>query len=386
MIMPRSRFGITTVIGLLGGVCLLLVSQPLDAGVSDPGAEVQAVRRPWNVLVESDNASLQRLALTGIVHWQHAWLDSSDGNGTEDEFRRFRFGADARFLGNFRFAGKVNFNPDGGRFYKSLSRTYLSYSSHGNRKEDFERARLSVGKLKPHFSNEHTISPKRIKTFERSLLPNQLNPLKSTGVFVGRSGDRFSGSLAVYSGEDSEEFGGVGEGLAVIAKGAYDPVGPWRFGLDYLGVWEDVETTPWVGHALSISAEYAPSSTQVDWSLMAELIGGFGTHQQSDVFGLVLLASCRSSEHWEFVARYQFAASSEPDGLWLQKRYERTVVPGPVGDTGDEYHAVYCGVNYLIAGDALKLMAGIEYSFMNREPNLRDFDAVTCFGGFRCYF
>ena len=86
------------------------------------------------------------------------------------------------------------------------------------------------------------------------------------------------------------------------------------------------------------------------------------------------------------MARCQFAASREPDGLWLQRRYERTVVPETSVDTGDEYHAIYCGVNYLINGDALKLMTGIEYSFMNREPNLRDFDAVTCFAGIHCYF
>ena len=245
--MPRVRLELTASSIRVSIAMVLLIAPSLSAEPpllesEDPkgGTELSSAARPWNVLVDSDEASLQRLALTGIVHWQHAWVDSSDENGNEDEFRRFRFGADALILDHFRLAGKVNFNPDDGRFYKSISQTYLAYSPYGNEKEDFERSRISVGKLKPHFTNEHSLSPKRIKTFERSLLPNQLNPLKSTGVFVGGSGDRYSGAVAIYSGERSDEFGGFGEGVAVVAKSGFDPDGPWQFGLDYLGVWNEV--------------------------------------------------------------------------------------------------------------------------------------------------
>lgn len=386
MTLLQARRSISSFAVPLGGACLLLGSPWLHARTADTLAEPDADRRPWNILVESPEPPLQRLALTGIVHWQHAWVDSSEEDDAEDEFRRFRFGADARFLRHFRMAAKVNFDPDDGPFYDSLSQTYLSYSPHGNRKEDFERGRILFGKLKPHFTNEHSVSPKRLKTFERSLLPNQLNPTKSTGVLLGKSVERLSGSVALYSGEDSAEFGGTGQGLTVIAKGTWDPDGPWLLSMDFLGIWEEVETTPWIGHALSLSAEYAPFSSGHDWSVIAELIGGLGSRQQSDVLGVVVLSSWRPAKRWEFVARYQFAASSDPDGLLLQKRYERSVVSGAGTDTGDEYHAVYCGVNYLLDGDALKLMTGVECSRMNRDRNRSDFDAVTWFSGIRCYF
>jgi phosphate-selective porin OprO/OprP len=68
----------------------------------------------------------------------------------------------------------------------------------------------------------------------------------------------------------------------------------------------------------------------------------------------------------------------------LQPRYEQEVVHG---GAGDQYQAVYGGVNYLLYGDRLELMTGVEYSAMH--DSARDggeFNGWTCFASVRVFF
>lgn len=133
----------------------------------------------------SNEAAFQSLDLKGIIHLQYAHVDARQGTADECEFRRLRFGIDSRFLNHFLFRGRVNFDPDGEQFYQNLSQVFVSYSPDGNSKESLERFRLSLGKLRPRFSGEYEISAKNLKTFERSLLANQLAPSRTAGVLVG---------------------------------------------------------------------------------------------------------------------------------------------------------------------------------------------------------
>jgi phosphate-selective porin OprO and OprP len=54
---------------------------------------------------------------------------------------------------------------------------------------------------------------------------------------------------------------------------------------------------------------------------------------------------------------------------------------------GNSYQAVYAGINYLIYGDRLKLMNGVEYSVMKDSALGHDsFNGWTFFSGVRVYF
>jgi hypothetical protein len=68
----------------------------------------------------------------------------------------------------------------------------------------------------------------------------------------------------------------------------------------------------------------------------------------------------------------------------LQKRYEQEVVPDGFGN---HYEAIYGGLNYLIFGDRLKLMTGVEYASMHDSAkDGGEFHGWTFLTGVRVYF
>lgn len=56
------------------------------------------------------------------------------------------------------------------------------------------------------------------------------------------------------------------------------------------------------------------------------------------------------------------------------------------GGRGDEYQAVYLGLNYYLYGHKLKLMAGTEYHNMSGGGDGGDFDGWTTLVGLRMFF
>ena len=54
---------------------------------------------------------------------------------------------------------------------------------------------------------------------------------------------------------------------------------------------------------------------------------------------------------------------------------------------GEEYGAVYAGLNWFLRGHKLKLMAGVEYARMNdRAGDGGDYEGWTLFTGVRLHF
>ena len=122
-----------------------------------------------------------------------------------------------------------------------------------------------------------------------------------------------------------------------------------------------------------------------------DLTGGSGGFAgQPDVLGFTLLPTYDiSNSLWiggdklQLALRYQYANSDGDNGLQLQDRYEQEVTTGE----GDRYQAFYTGLNYLIYGDRLKLMAGAEYSNMKDAANDGgEFRGWTYLAGLRLFF
>jgi phosphate-selective porin OprO/OprP len=127
------------------------------------------------------------------------------------------------------------------------------------------------------------------------------------------------------------------------------------------------------------------------FGLGVDLTWGHGLDARSAVFGATVLASyvfaknlIRKGDALQAVMRYQFAVSDDDNGLQLPQRYEQEVVPGGFGD---RHQGFYCGINYLIFGDRLKLMTGAEYSAMHDSANDGgEFDGWTYLAGVRVFF
>ena len=85
----------------------------------------------------------------------------------------------------------------------------------------------------------------------------------------------------------------------------------------------------------------------------------------------------------QLAVRYQYAYSSEDNGLKLQKRYEGKVTSG----FGDRYRALYAGLNYFLYGQKLKFMLGAEYDDMeDHADDGGEYQGWTWFGAIRLYF
>lgn len=352
-------------------------------------ANPDLLSRVWelpNLYENPENTWVQQFKLTGIVQWQYAEVDAEQGNMTVHEFRRFRFGGDLRFLQHFIFRGKVNFDPDGAPLYKSLSQVYLAYSPYGNSKQDLTRFRLMAGKLKSRFSAEQSISPKRIKTFERSLLANQLGPAKTTSVLLGGKSGSWDYATGILAGEWSPEFARFDNGALFLGKIGYVLPRDLRLAMDVLSVYGEQDVTSDISHAVSVSATGNPAYKQGRWAGLIDLLYGIGDSDQPNVFGVILLPSFKLSKRWECVGRYQIARSDGPNGLRLQKRYERAVETITDDGWGESYQAAYLGLTYYLHGDKLKLMTAIEYSRMDGGSDGGDFDGYTWFSGIRTYF
>ena len=66
------------------------------------------------------------------------------------------------------------------------------------------------------------------------------------------------------------------------------------------------------------------------------------------------------TDKFQFVGRYTFLDSDDPNGVLLGT-YENRVV----GGRGDLYNEAYLGVNYYFYGHKLKLQSGLQFADMN---------------------
>ena len=166
---------------------------------------------------DSDSLLVNDLKLVGRYQWQYADLNSDQGDWSDSETRRFRLGTEAKvFGGDWKLKGEINVNDDFSPFYKSLEEAYIKYQ--GN-----DALNVTIGKQKVAWSYGWSTSSRKILTFERSLLVNQLAPKKTTGISASGSIENWSYILGIYNGNIDEEFGDFDDsGEFALASIGYD--------------------------------------------------------------------------------------------------------------------------------------------------------------------
>lgn len=326
-----------------------------------------------------DSDLINDLKLVGRYQWQYGDVDFDNGDFSDSETRRFRLGTEAKILGgDWKVKGEINVDDDFSPFYKSLEEAYIKY-------QGSDLFNVTIGRQKPAWSYEWSTSSRKILTFERSLLTNQLAPKKTTGINLSGSIDNWSYSLGVYNGDIDEEFGDFEEaGEFVIASLGYDysdsssfDKAAWRFDILHNN---DENNNAAKAYENSFSLNHSLSINKL--ALNTDLIHASG--YSDDAYGLILLPTYELSDKLQLVGRYTYA-NGDNDGLRAQKRYERKV-PLSDGGYGDNYQSFYLGLNYYLNDHKLKFMTGIEYSDMDGGADGGDYDGVTIFSGFRLYF
>ncbi|MEO1861193.1 MAG: porin [Verrucomicrobiales bacterium] len=370
---------------LITSITLPLISISLIAGESSPPSDnspSNSLKDLWNIpqlYSDSDSLLVNDLKLIGRYQWQYADLNSDQGGWSDSESRRVRLGTEAKvFGGDWKLKGEININDDFSPFYKSLEEAYIKYQ--GN-----DALNVTIGKQKPAWSYEQSTSSRKILTFERSLLVNQLSPKKSTGISASGSIENWSYILGIYNGDINEEFGDFnGSGEFALASIGYD----YSKGSDFdkvawrLDLLHNKDETNNAAKPYKNSISLNHSLTKGAITLNTDLIhaGGYS----DDAYGLVLLPTYDISDKLQLVARYTYA-SSDGDGLRAQNRYERKASLTDSG-YGEDYQSYYLGLNYYINDYKLKLMTGIEYADMNGGSDGGEFSGWTLFSGLRLYF
>jgi phosphate-selective porin OprO and OprP len=361
--------------------------------IAEPADASTWMDKVWGLatLYKSDDGFLNELSLTGRYHGQFWNADADDGDDNDWDNRRFRLGSRAYFLDR-KFELKAEIFSDlnsGGDFYEGLTEAYIAWHAS-------DAFNLTVGKQKPRFGWEWTMSSRVIPTFERSALINQFRPDYAAAAVIDGKVDKWSYYTGVFSndtvgdGDDTTEFGEFDGGWSAIASVGYDfsedmglKKAIWR--LDYIHSEHDDadEVLTAFENGVSTSLEIKEG----DWGLLTELLFADG---DATNWGLVLIPTYDLTDRLQLVARYQLGLSDEDTGLSAQRRYEREV--GGAG--GDMYNAVYLGLQYFLFDGKdvakkpdqkhrLKLMGGVEYANMDGP---KGYDGWTALAGVRVYW
>jgi len=219
-----------------------------------------------------------------------------------------------------------------------------------------------------------------------------LTPGEAVGFHFETKFDALTVQTGVYSGSINEEFGNFDAGIAAgLGVGYSLPLfyDQGTLHLDFLYNDGSQDNNAFKPYRRVISFWHRGSKGA--FGLGMDLTSGSGGFDgQADVLGFTLLPTYDlSNSLWiggdklQLALRYQYANSDGENGLILQKRYEQEVTTG----FGDNYQAFYTGLNYLLYGDRLKLMVGVEYSKMEDSANDGGkFQGWTYLAGLRLYF
>ena len=353
------------------------------------GETADIYQRIWAVPVlykNPENPNIQSFSLIGRYHGQYWSVDASQGSAADWENRPKIIGFSSKWFQNFTLQAQMFIKNDGGSLYGGLYEGFIKWSPD---KVDFS---LSIGRLDYLFTGfERSRSSKRINAIERGLLVNQVMPAEVVGAHLRGKEGRFSYHAGWFSRSIEEEFDDFNSGSATVVGIAYDTALFYEKGslhLDYLhspGQPGDNAFRPY-RHVASLwhHGESGRLKMGVDLTVAQPLESG------GHVFGLTIEPSWvltnelfGNNDPLQVVMRYQYATSSRDNGLTLQRRYEQKVTTGE----GDNYNAVYTGLNYFLYGHKLKLMAGGEYAHM--KDDAKDggkYSGWTWFGAVRLYF
>jgi len=350
----------------------------------EPGLLHDDKKNPW----------IQSFEVGGRFHYQVTSLEGSDVNGRDfndayDEYRRFRLETKTVLLRYFELNLNTNLVADD-RFRQGIfTDLEWGYDRFDEASLEFDIGdafgegmldgiKLKYGRVKLDMTEEVHMSSNEIYTIERSAIAERLGGAEGrpTGLTLELDKGDWELHSGVFSSEDDADFlGGWNDGRFYYASLEWKADKDFRLLLDYSQNDADGrDDALGYGWAAALSAVYDPN----DWGVLATMIygdngGGFRapiTRRQGDFHGLVMMPwYWIIKDKLQAVLQYQYAASSESQGLQLPPRYIRAGHDDPAVDVdngrGDEHHSLYAGLSYHFCRDRLKLMGGVTLDDLN---------------------
>lgn len=316
-----------------------------------------------------DNANLYKshegnyVKLSGRLHIDSAWFDSSQGDFSDMNWRRFRFGFKSEYQG---FTGAleadINLNNSPSDMYNRLTDANISYDINNH-------LSLKVLKQSTGFTLDGRTSSKSLLTPQRNNLTNNIwfTDEYFSGISAkGNISSTLKYKAGIFSSDDSDEIGFSEASYFTLVNinTSLDKSTWWEGGnINFDYVYNDVHED---GGTAKLSSIYNMSG-QLDfnsWQLAHDLSYAKGDLGQSDLWGVVIMPSYQHSQLLQWVFRYTYLSSNDLNGLKLG-RYENKIV----SDKGDEYQELYAGANWYLYQHKLKLQLGLQYADMKDKAN-----------------
>lgn len=320
--------------------------------------------RVTNWYDDKENSVVQRVVFTGRYHQDFAGVDADQGETSEWNVRRVRFGPRITLFRNFLLHTEIEVNPqERDPFYMRLTDAYVAWSRNA-------ALTVTVGKHSVPFTQEGATSSRELLTIDRSNLANNIwfGQEYMPGVSVSGRKNAWTYRGSVYSsGAANREFGEFNGGIFTLAVLGYDFA-------KKLGVREAVVAgnylyqQPDVHNTFTRRYEHITSvNFRLDdgrWGARGDLSTAVGYLGQRDVWSFMLMPFFNATDKLQFVGRYTFVDSDGNNGVSLPT-YENRVARG----SGDEYSEGYLGVNYYFYGHRLKLQSGVAFATMQDRAN-----------------
>lgn len=313
---------------------------------------------------------VQDLQIRGRIQAQAGYVDAKNNEGSDDfstfEVRRARIGLRGTLFDSVRAQLEANLVPGSDL---SMRSAFLQW-------REQKPAYIKFGYDKPHSSMEENTSSAEILTVERSLINGLVAaPGPTTGLSLDGTLGLLDYGAGIYTDQNNRNKGGsdakhlynamIGVDLSELlgnqtlrVQGIYlnsdDPEG--KLGSKF----DDVFTM--AGH-------FATGG----FDLRAEYF--LGDKDSDKIKGFYVMPSLFLTDNLQAVLRYEQAESDQDRGIRASSRYTRDVPSLKVRETldeagevlskvdpqaGDEYQALYLGLNYYFAGHGHKLMFGVE--------------------------
>jgi phosphate-selective porin OprO/OprP len=365
--------------------------EPLKS--ADPCEDIWALATLYK---SESNPFIQEFALTGRYHGQFADMEGDHGDADGWDNRRFRYGFRAKLWHDFEVKHDFFADLNNGDWYAGFTESSITWKSS-------DALSISVGKQKPRFSLDWTISSREMLIMERSILINNLGLEYGTGLSVSGKQGQWSYYAGVFNNDvrdgftDELEYGDLSGGWSWIGSIAYDlkaqtglDKAVLRF--DYIHMDHDDEDDLLTRFDDALALSFHAKKDQV--GVTAEVLWAEGDEASSrgtdgEMWGFYFMPTYDITSKLQVVGRYTHAEGDDYT-LRAQGRYERGSEIGtvalPGAGYGDNYNAYYLGLTYYLCGHKLKLMSGLEYSEFDGSAANGDNDAWTWVNGLRLYW